>query len=159
MKVYVKYLQKIGKHDSTCNRGITSRPSHTFFLLFCFFCLRRPTNPRNACHFLYKRERRSSTFFYFFNSFNRKKSMSIVTAFPGIDVSVIYPLSFLLSRKVLVPGSLQFISSRLLHRLPCHYRFKHLMLLIIQLEYCVLSSIYYKFLYTVVVFLVNGKNK
>ena len=32
--------------------------------------------------------------------------MSIVTAFPGIDVSVVYPLSFLLSRKVLVLGSL-----------------------------------------------------
>ena len=125
-----------------------------FLLLFCFFCLRRPTNPRNACHFLYKGERRSSTFFYFFNSFNLKKSMSIVTAFPGIDVSVVYPLSFLLSRKVLVPGSLQFISSRLLSRLPCHYRFKHLML-----EYCILSLIYYKFLYTVVVFLVNGKNE
>lgn len=96
MKVYVKCLQKIGKHDSTCNRGITSRPSHTIFLLFCFFCLRRPSNPRNACHFLYKRERRSSTFFCFFNSFNLKKSMSIVTAFPGIEITVVYPFWSLL---------------------------------------------------------------
>ena len=97
-----------------------------FFCCFVFFLFTSSDKPA---------QRRSSTFFYFFNSFNLKKSMSIVTAFPGIDVSVVYPLSFLLSRKVLVPGSLQFISSRLLYRLPCHYRFKHLMLLIIQLEY------------------------
>ena len=79
------FLQKIGKHDSTCNRGITSRPSHTFF----FFCLRRPTDPRNACHFLYKRERRSSTLFYFFNSFNLKNehcnSISRHRCFGGIS--------------------------------------------------------------------------
>ena len=88
------FLQKIGKHDSTCNRGITSRPSHTcfhtfFVCLFCFFCLRRPTDPRNACHFLYKRERRSSTFFNFFNSFNLKNehcnSISRHRCFCGIS--------------------------------------------------------------------------
>ena len=107
MKVYVKCLQKIGKHDSTCNRGITSRPSHTFFVVVLFFLVYVVQQTRATLAIFYtKGNDVVQPFFYFFNSFNLKKSMSIVTAFPGIDVLVVYPLSFLLSRRVLVPGSL-----------------------------------------------------
>ena len=77
-----------------------------FFCCFVFFVYVVRQTRATLAIFYTKGNDIVQPFFYFFNSFNLKKSMSIVTAFPGIDVSVVYPLSFLLSRKVLLPGSL-----------------------------------------------------
>ena len=60
--------------------------------LHIFFFVSVVRQTRNACHFLYKKERRRLTFFDFFDSFNLKNEHC--KAFPGRGVCVVYPLCF-----------------------------------------------------------------